>query len=68
MRWLFIFEFKSRGGMNNTTRPPKEPVREYLERRTHAPLDPPPSAEEISRQLGWHLIPALRQPDRDDRD
>jgi len=54
--------------MSDTTRPPKELVREYLERRTHAPLDPPPTPDEIRRQLGWHLIPALRQPDRDDRD
>lgn len=54
--------------MTNTTRPPKELVREYLERRTHAPQDPPPSAEEIRRILGWHLIPANRQPDRDERD
>jgi hypothetical protein len=49
--------------MTFTTRPTKETVREYMERRTHAPLDPPPTPEEIRRQLGWHLIPANRQPD-----
>lgn len=54
--------------MPDTTRPPKEPVREYLERRTHAPLDPPPTPDEIRRQLGWHLLPPARQPDRDERD
>ena len=54
--------------MTDTTRPSKELVREYLERRTHAPLDPPPSAEEIRRQLGWHLLPAARQPDGEDSD
>ena len=54
--------------MSDTTRPPKESVREYLERRTHAPLEPPPTPDEIRRQLGWHLVPANRQPDRDERD
>ena len=54
--------------MPDITRPTKEPVREYLDRRTHAQLEPPPAPDEIRRQLGWHLIPALRQPDRDDRD
>jgi hypothetical protein len=50
--------------MTDTTHPTKETVRAYMERRTHAPLDPPPTPEEIRRQLGWHLIPANRQPDR----
>lgn len=54
--------------MTDTTRPAKETVREYFERRTHAQFDPPPTPDEIRRQLGWHLIPALHQPDRDDRD
>lgn len=52
--------------MTDTTHPPKESVRAYMERRTHAPLDPPPTPEEIRRQLGWFLIPASRRPDRDD--
>ncbi|WP_200919833.1 hypothetical protein [Duganella sp. Leaf126] len=54
--------------MPDTTRPPKELVREYLERRTHAPLEPPPTPDEIRRQLGWHLLPTICQPDRDERD
>ena len=54
--------------MSDTTRMLKELVREYLERRTHAPLEPPPTPDEIRQQLGWHLIPVLRQPDRDDHD
>jgi len=54
--------------VSDTTRLPKELVREYFERRTHAQVDPPPTPDEIRRQLGWHLIPALHQPDRDDRD
>ena len=52
--------------MPDTTRPPKELVREYFERRTHAQLDPPPTPEEIRRQMGWHLIPTNRQPDAGD--
>ena len=52
--------------MTDTTRPTKESIRLYMERRTHAPVDPPPSAEEIRRELDWYLIPANRQPDADD--
>jgi len=51
--------------MPDTTRPPKELVREYMERRTHAPLEPPPTPDEIRRQLGWDLVSASRQPDRE---
>lgn len=47
---------------------PRYSSREYMERRTHAPVDPPPTPDEIRRQLGWDLVPASRQPDRDDRD
>nr|WP_315249291.1 hypothetical protein [uncultured Duganella sp.] len=54
--------------MTQTTKPTKESVREWLESRTHAPLDPPPTPDEIRRALGWHLLPQNRQPDRDDRD
>lgn len=52
--------------MTDTTHPTKETVRAYMERRIHAPLEPPPTPEEIRRQLGWHMIPANRQPDRDE--
>jgi hypothetical protein len=54
--------------MTQTTHPPKHLVREYLERRTHYQTEPPPSPDEIRRELGWHLLPELRQPDRQDRD
>jgi hypothetical protein len=38
--------------------PPKHLVREYLERRSRDPK-PPPSPEEVRRQLGWGmLVPA----------
>jgi len=50
--------------MTDTIHPTKVTVREYMERRTHAPLDPPPSPDEIRRILGWHLLPQNRQPDR----
>jgi hypothetical protein len=40
---------------NNVTNPPKQVVREYLERRTREQA-PPPSPEEIRRQLGWGLM------------
>lgn len=41
-----------------TTNPPKHLVREYLERRSRDPK-PPPTPEEIRRQLGWEMaLPA----------
>jgi len=42
--------------MTDTTHPTKESVRAYMARRTRAAPEPPPSPEEIRRQLGWHLI------------
>lgn len=49
--------------MTTTTHPSKESVREYMERRTWSP-DPPPSLEEICRELGWDLIPENRRPNQ----
>lgn len=40
--------------MPNVTHPPKQVVREYLERRTRE-AKPPPTPEEIRRQLGWGM-------------
>ena len=40
--------------MSNVTHPPKQVIREYLERRSRE-QKPPPSPEEIRRQLGWGL-------------
>jgi hypothetical protein len=37
------------------TQPPKHLVREYLERRARDNA-PPPSPEEIRRQLGWGML------------
>lgn len=41
--------------MKQTTHPTKQAVRDYLERRAHA-VKPPPTPEEIRRQLGWGLM------------
>lgn len=41
--------------MTTLTHPPKHLVREYLERRTRE-AKPPPSPEEIRRELGWGLL------------
>jgi hypothetical protein len=38
-----------------TSHPPKHLVREYLERRAKDPK-PPPTPEEIRRQLGWGML------------
>jgi hypothetical protein len=40
---------------NTTSHPPKHLVREYLERRSKDTA-PPPTPEEIRRQLGWGLL------------
>ena len=47
------------------TYPPKQLVREYLDRRAHE-VEPPPTPCEIRRQLGWYLVPNNGpQPERD---
>lgn len=46
--------------MTEITHPPHYLVREYLERRTHS-VEPPPTPDEIRRELGWALIAAERQ-------
>jgi len=40
--------------MSQTTHPPKFLVRAHLERRSHE-VQPPPTPEEIRRQLGWGM-------------
>lgn len=42
--------------MTTCTHPTKQVVRAYLERRCRE-LNPPPSPEEIRRQLGWGMTP-----------
>lgn len=41
--------------MSATTHPPKHLVRQYLERRARE-HKPPPSPEEVRRQLGWDML------------
>ena len=41
--------------MTQANHPSKQVIRDYLERRSHE-LKPPPSPEEIRRQLGWGLL------------
>ncbi|MGZ8288821.1 MAG: hypothetical protein ACXW2U_04240 [Telluria sp.] len=48
--------------MSTFTHPPKHLVREYLQRRKRESA-PPPTPEEIRRQLGWELlIPQAKLP------
>ena len=50
--------------MTQTTKPDKQTVREWMQKRFEEE-DEPPSLEEIRRQLGWHLIPQrpLKRPE-----
>jgi len=41
--------------MTQVNSPSKYAIRQYLERRSHS-MTPPPSPEEIRRQLGWQLV------------
>jgi hypothetical protein len=41
--------------LRTTSHPPKHLVREYLERRTKESA-PPPTPEEVRRQLGWGML------------
>ena len=43
--------------MATFTQPPKHMVRAYLERRSRE-HKPPPSPDEIGRQLGWGMAPS----------
>ncbi|MFI4940761.1 MAG: hypothetical protein ACHP7O_10545 [Burkholderiales bacterium] len=41
--------------MTNINSPTKYAIRQYLDGRSHS-TTPPPSPEEIRRQLGWQLL------------
>jgi hypothetical protein len=41
--------------MTQANHPSKYAIRQYMERRSHE-TRPPPSPEEIRRQLGWGLV------------
>jgi hypothetical protein len=42
--------------MSTTTKPTKQQLRAYLYERQRA-TTPPPTPEEIRRQLGWAMVP-----------
>lgn len=52
--------------MVNASKPSKEQVRAYMERR-QAQHQPPPSCQEIRRQLGWETVEAERAEKRGQR-
>ncbi|WP_166897723.1 MULTISPECIES: hypothetical protein [Massilia] len=49
--------------MTHTTKPDKRKVRASMDQRTHAEHEPPPTPDEIRRQLGWALIPHNNEPE-----
>lgn len=49
--------------MTKVTKPSKEDVRQLMTQRREA-REPPPSLEEIRRQLGWTIIEAQRREQR----
>jgi hypothetical protein len=52
--------------MTHTTKPPKVAVREWLDRRTHAPdIEPPPSPADIQRELGWAVVKDRAEVERE---
>jgi hypothetical protein len=42
--------------METVKQPTKQQLREYLYSR-HQAKEPPPTPEDIRRELGWHMIP-----------
>lgn len=49
--------------MTQTTKPDKCKGRAYLEWRTHPEHDdPPPTTDEVRRELGWGPIPYSDEP------
>jgi len=48
-----------------TKRPTKQELREYLYRRYES-KEPPPTPEDIRKELGWHLMPQNKAYDHDD--
>jgi hypothetical protein len=47
--------------MTQTTHPSKQLVRDFMDARTRS-VEPPPTPDEIRRQLGWDLLPQNRRP------
>lgn len=64
LRWLFLFQRPFREAA--TPQFPasmKQPVRDYMDRRTDSD-HPPPARDEIRRQMGWDMIPENKRPDQ----
>lgn len=53
--------------MQDTTHPSKQLVRDFMDARTRSD-EPPPTPDEIRRQLGGFMLPENWRPDRHDRD
>jgi hypothetical protein len=53
--------------MPSSKRATKEVVRDWLDERSRSD-DPPPSRDEIRRQMGWDMIPENKRPDQVDDD
>ncbi len=51
------------GIMATVTHPTKEQVRAHMQRRAREHT-PPPSPEDIRRELGWHMLPPIQQGKR----
>lgn len=49
--------------MTQTSKPTKTEVRSWMCQR-QVERRPPPSLEEIRRQLGWHMVEAAREMNR----
>lgn len=51
--------------MTSTTKPDKQAVRDWLDRRAHED-EAPPTPEEVRRQLGWGLVPENGKQEQDE--
>ena len=45
----------------------KQLARDYMDRRAHSD-DPPPTRDDIRRQMGWDLVPENKRPDQVEKD
>jgi len=51
---------KQRPAMKQTSKPDKQRVRDYMQQR-QAEQKPPPTPDEVRRQMGWDLMEAERK-------
>jgi hypothetical protein len=50
-------DFQQEAAMATATKPTKFEVRSWMQQRQSTPT-PPPSPDQIRRELGWNLIPS----------